>query len=194
MDEPRRIHEHAADNLVFIREAMERAGSFTAVPGWGAVVMGLAGLAAAIVAPAQATPLGWLLAWLVAAAFAAVAGVVAIVVKARQFEVPLFARPARQFALGVAPALLAGALLTAACYRAGAFDLLPGLWLLLYGAGVVAAGTFSIRVVPLMGVLFLFLGAVALFGSPLVAQICLGAGFGLLHIVFGVIIARQHGG
>ncbi len=194
MGDTRRIHERAAENLVFIRDAMERAGSFTAVPGWGGVVMGLAGLAAAIIAPAQPTRTAWLVTWLGAAVVASAAGILAVLIKSRQFDVPFFSRPARQFALSFSPAILAGALLTAACYRSGSFEPLPGLWLLLYGSAIVAGGTFSIRIVPLMGLVFLFLGAIALFSSPLVADICLGAGFGGLHIVFGIIIARNHGG
>lgn len=190
----RRLHDHAADNLVFIRETMARAGSFTAVPGRGGVVMGLAGLAAAIIAPAQATRAEWLVTWLAAAGVAAAVGMVSVILKSRQFDIPFFSRPARQFALSFSPAIFAGILLTAACVRAGAFGLLPGLWLLLYGSAVVAGGTFSVRIVPLMGVLFLFLGAVALFSSPLVGDLCLGAGFGGLHIVFGILIARWHGG
>ncbi|HEX7706871.1 MAG TPA: hypothetical protein VF701_10485 [Thermoanaerobaculia bacterium] len=194
MAEPRRIDEHAAESLGYIRDAMERAGSFTAVPGWGAVVMGLAGLAAAVIAPAQPTPAEWLLAWLAAAAVATIVGILSILIKSRQFGVPFFSRPARQFALSFSPAVLAGILLTVALYRAALFDLLPGLWLLLYGAAVVAGGTFSVRIVPLTGVLFLFLGTIALFSSPVVGEVCLGIGFGGLHIVFGTIIARNHGG
>jgi hypothetical protein len=194
MPETRALHEHAAENLVFIRDAMERAASFTAVPGWGGVVMGLAGLAASIIAPSQPTLVAWLITWLAAAAVALVAGTLAIYMKSRRFGVPFLSRPARQFALTFSPAILAGALLTAACYRAGNFELLPGLWLLLYGSAVIAGGTFSIRIIPLMGVLFLFLGAIALFSSPLVAGIALGAGFGGLHITFGIIIVRYHGG
>ena len=194
MARPRGMRDHAAENLVFIRKTMERAGSFTAVPGWGAVVMGLTGLAAAVIAPAQATSTGWLATWIAAAAIAAPVGLVAVLVKSRQTEVPLFSRPARQFALAFSPAILAGALLTAALYGSGQVDLLPGVWLLLYGSAVVAGGAFSVRIVPLMGLLFLFLGAIALFSSPLVADLCLGGGFGGLQIVFGVVIARRHGG
>jgi hypothetical protein len=192
--DPRRIDEHAAESLGYIRAAMERAGSFTAVPGWGAVVMGLAGLAAAAIAPAQSSRAGWLVTWLAAAAVATIVGLLAILIKSRQFGVPFFSRPARQFALSFSPAVLAGILLTAALYRTDSFDLLPGLWLLLYGAAVIAGGTFSVRIVPLTGVLFLFLGTVALFSSPVVGDVCLAAGFGGLHIIFGTIIARNHGG
>lgn len=193
-DEPAPLYEHAAENLTFIRDAIERAGSFTAVPGWGGVAMGLAGLAAAIIAPGQPTDASWLGTWLATAVLAATIGLLSVLLKSRAAGVPFLSRPARQFALSFSPAILAGALLTAAFYRSGRVDLLPGVWLLLYGAAVAAAGTFSVRVVPLMGILFLFLGAVALFSPPLVGAICLGAGFGGLHIVFGAVIARRYGG
>ena len=193
-EEPSSLHERAAENLVFIRDAMERAGSFTAVPGWGGVVMGLTGVAAAVIAAGQETPGAWLVTWLAAAVVAVAVGAVSMLLKSREAGVPFFSRPARQFAFSYLPPVLAGALLTVALVRAGMDSLLPGAWLLLYGAAVVAAGTYSVRVVPLMGVLFLFLGAIALFSSPIVGQICLGAGFGGLHIVFGAIIARRYGG
>ena len=194
MRDPDRLHEHAAENLLYIRGAMERAGSFTAVPGWGAVVMGLAGLAAAVIAPTQATPVAWLVTWLAAAAFAVTAGVLAILLKSQKVGVSFLSSPARQFALSFSPAVLAGALLTLACVRAETYGFLPGIWLLLYGAAVVAGGAFSVRVVPVTGLLFLFLGAVALFAPPVVADVCLGLGFGGLNLVFGIIIARNHGG
>lgn len=193
-DRPAALHEHAAENLTFIRDTMERAGSFTAVPGWGGVVMGLIGLAAAIIAPTQSTPEAWLITWLAAAVVAAAAGLVAVLLKSRAASVPFFSTPARQFALSFSPAILAGALLTAALWRAGLADLLPGIWLLLYGAAVAAGGTFSIRLIPLMGIIFLFLGAVALFTPPPAGAICLGLGFGVLHIVFGALIGWRHGG
>lgn len=191
---PAPIHEHAADNLTFIRDTMERATSFTAVPGLGGVAMGLVGLAAAIIAPSQKTHDAWLGTWLAAAVVATVIGLLAMVVKARKAGVPLLSRPSRQFALSFSPPIFAGALLTAALYQAGHADVLPGLWLLLYGAAVIGGGTFSARVIPMMGILFLFLGAIALFSSALVAAMALGAGFGVLHIVFGIIIARRYGG
>lgn len=188
------MHEHAAESLLYIRDAMERAGSFTAVPGWGGVVMGLAGLAAAIIAPTQPTPSAWLATWLGAAVLAFVVGVLAVAIKANGSGTALFSGPARQFALSFSPAILVGAVLTVALVSAGLHRLLPGVWLLLYGTAVVAGGSFSVRVVPLMGALFLFLGAVALFSPPRIGNVCLGAGFGVLHIVFGVVIARRYGG
>ena len=85
-------------------------------------------------------------------------------------------------------------MLTIALVWRGTFDVLPGLWLLAYGAGVVAAGSYSVRVVPLLGALLMLLGAVALAVPPGWGNWCLAAGFGGLHIGFGLWIARRHGG
>ena len=49
------LHVRAMDNLHYIRSTMERTGSFTAVPGWGDVAMGLTALIAAYLATRQPT-------------------------------------------------------------------------------------------------------------------------------------------
>jgi hypothetical protein len=182
------------DNLRFIRETMERAGSFTAVPGWGGVAMGVSALGAAAIASRQSTLEHWLATWLLEAVFAMLLAVLAIKRKANAAKGPLLSAPARRFVLSFAPPLLVGGLMTAVLYRAGLPAAIPGAWLLLYGTGVVTGGAFSVRVVPVMGLCFMSLGAVALFcpltwGTPFLA-----VGFGGLHVVFGIIIARRYGG
>ncbi len=189
----RELETHAAENLRFIRQTMERAGSFTAVPGWGGVAMGAVALAAAPLAGRAATPEAWLQVWLAAAAVALIIGIISIFRKARATGLSLRSGPARKFALAFAPPLAVGALLTLALHRAGLDSLLPGVWLLLYGVAVVTGGAYSVPIIPVMGAGFLLLGALALlvpaWGTPLMA-----AGFGALHILFGFIIARRYGG
>jgi len=191
---PVALDDRARDNLRFIRETMERAGSFTAVPGWGGIALGITALGAAAIASRMSRPRDWLMIWLGELAVAiAIAGWTTLS-KARRSGVSLLTGPARRFAYSFAPPILAGALLTAVMVRQGAMGDVPGMWLLLYGTAVVTAGTFSIRVVPLMGLCFLVLGAVALFSPWNWSNGFLAAGFGGLHIVFGGIIARYHGG
>jgi hypothetical protein len=182
------------DNLSFIRQTMERATAFTAVPGWGGVAMGLTACVAAAVARARLTPLDWLLTWLGAAAVALTIGGVAMRAKARRAGTPVLSYSGRRFVLSFVPPLVVGGLLTAAMVRANLHAALPGTWLLLYGTGVVTGGAFSVRVVPLMGICFMLLGAAALFGPPSWGDSFMVAGFGGLHILFGLIIARRYGG
>lgn len=188
------LHERAAENLRFIRETMERAGGFTAVPGWGGVAMGATALAAAALAARQPTPGRWLAVWLGEALLAVALALGAMALKARRSSTRLFSAAGRKFVLSFFPPVLAGALLTAALYREGDPALLPGVWLLLYGVGVVTAGTFSVRVVPIMGGCILLLGAAALFSPATWGDAYLAAGFGALEIGFGLWIARRHGG
>ena len=182
------------EDLRFIRETMESAASFTAVPGWGGVTIGITALAAALVAVLRPQSWWWVGVWGIEALCAVAVGVSALFWKARKVQTSLFSRPGRKFALGLFPPMLAAAVLSIVLYRAGVFHLLPGVWLLLYGAGVMTAGTYSVRVVPMMGVCFMVAGMGALFCPLAWANWIMAAGFGGLHIVFGTIIARRYGG
>ncbi len=188
------LHARAMDNLRFIRETMERAAPLTAVSGWGEVAIGVTASLAAFVATRQAAFGAWLAIWMAALLGSLVIAVYAMARKAHAVEMPLLSGPGRKFALSFTPPVVVGALLTVVLFRAGLKDLIPGIWLLLYGTGVVTGGTFSVGIVPVMGVCFMLMGAVALFCPPSWGNAFLAAGFGGLHIVFGIIIARRHGG
>ena len=188
------LDRHARENLHFIRDTMERASSFTAVSGWGGVGMGITAFLAAALATQQSAPDAWLAVWLGEAIVASGIAVFSVGWKSRAAKMPLLSGPARKFALGLFPTLLAGALLTLALYRAGNTDALPGLWLLLYGTAVVTGGAFSVKIVPVMGLSFMGFGAVALFSPAAWGNAFMAAGFGGMHMVFGILIARRHGG
>jgi hypothetical protein len=190
---PVALHDRAFENLRFIRDAMERASAFTAVPGLGGVGMGVTALVAAFVAAGQATRGAWVLVWLGEAVLSLSIGIVAMSWKARRAGVSLMRGAGRRFALSFAPPLLVGALLTAGLIRAGAYELLPATWLLTYGTAVVTGGAFSVPVVPVLGVCFMVTGAVAVI-VPAWGNWLMGLGFGGLEIGFGVYIARRHGG
>ncbi len=182
------------DNLRYIRRTLERAGSFTAVPGIGGMLMGSTALAAAWFAERQQASERWLAVWLAECMVALAIGIAAAAIKARRAKMPLLSGPGYKFIAGFAPAMLAGALLTAVLFRHGDVAFLPGVWVLLYGAGVVSGGGASVRIVPLMGACFMLAGALALMWPALPRDILLAAAFGGLHIVFGTIIAVKYGG
>ncbi|OLD79521.1 MAG: hypothetical protein AUF67_15775 [Acidobacteria bacterium 13_1_20CM_58_21] len=188
------IDARAADHLRYIRETMERAAEFTAVPGWGGVAMGVTALMAALAASRQTTPRAWLAVWLIEAFVAVAIAAPAAATKAHRANSALFSGPGRKFVLSFAPPIVVGGLLTFALYHADFLAALPGVWLLLYGTAIVTGGAFSVRVVPVMGLCLMLLGAAALFAPPLWGDAFMAAGFGVVQIGFGWWIARHFGG
>jgi hypothetical protein len=188
----------AMDDLRFIRTAMEGASGFTSVPGaWLAVVGGLAlGTVACLRFVADAAPgsEGWVVAWAIAAALSLATGAWMLRRKASGVPGGRASRPGRKLVLGVGAPLAAGLLASLGAWRAGVPDLLPGLWLASYGAGVLAGGAFSPRPVLALGGCCLALGGAAFFAPLAFADALLGAGFGALHLGCGLVIARRHGG
>jgi len=191
----RSIHAHAAEDLRFIREAMARATEFTALPGWGGVLMGISALVTAVVSGPPDGSRRWMLIWLADAVVAASIALIAMTIKARRSGTPLStAAPAFRFALAYIPPFVAGMVLTPVFATMGLMARLPGCWLLLYGTAVATGGALSVRIVPVMGLCFMVLGAAAFAVPAAWGHWLMGAGFGGLHIVFGLVIARRYGG
>jgi len=192
--EPIPIDARAADHLRYIRETMESAAEFTAVPGWGGVAMGITALVAAFIASRQVTPRAWLTVWLIEAFVAVAIAAPTAATKAHRANSALFSGPGRKFVLSFAPPIVVGGLLTFALFQAGLPTALPGVWLLLYGTAIVTGGAFSVRIVPVMGLCLILLGAAALIGPARWGDAWMAAGFGTVQIGFGWWIARHYGG
>src|SRR5262245_19842058 len=174
---------------------MARASEFTAVPGWGGIFMGISALIMAPIAGPPDDTARWVVLWFADAAVAATIALVAIAIKSKRSGAPLSkATPARRFALAFLPPLIAGTILTPVFAMMGLVARLPGCWLLMYGTAVATGGAFSVRVVPLMGICFMALGAIAFVAPAAWGHWLMALGFGGLHIIFGTIIARSYGG
>jgi len=183
-----------ADQLRFIRRTMEAAGAFTAVSGAGQIAVGSIGLVAAMMAAQTSTSGRWLAVWLGAAVVAVAVSGLTIARKAARLHLPLWSGPTRRFAISFFPALVAGAILTLFLFPTEVADRLPGVWLLVYGAGVTAGGAASLRLVPVMGVCLMGIGAAALAAPAAWGDGFMAFGFGVVHILFGIRLARRHGG
>src|ERR1051325_3427359 len=175
--DPPEMQARAMDNLRFIRETMERAATFTAVSGWGEVVIGATAVAAALIASRQATPTGWVATWLAEAGIAAGISVASMAIKSHAANMPLISGPIRKLVVSFSPSIAVGAVLTIVLANRDLGVLLPGVWMLLYGAGVIAAGSYSVPIVPVMGAAFIVLGTVALATPASLATTWLILGF-----------------
>lgn len=191
--QPRLLPAGAVDDLRFIRQTMERSAAFTAVSGWGQIAVGVSALVAAWVA-AQRAPLPWLRVWLVEAGIAVALALGTTQHKAARAGLPLTSGPGRKFALSLLPPVLAGLVMTVVMVRGGLVRDLPGMWLMLYGAGVVTGGAFSVAIVPVMGICFMTLGVTAFMSPAAWGNGFMAAGFGGLHVIFGFLILRRYGG
>lgn len=185
----RSLHGRAHDDLRFIRATMERAARFTCVPGWGGALMGVIALTASPLAALSGTPGRWLAVWLVAACIATAVGVSDMLHKARRERTSLRSGPAARFALGLLPGFAAGAVLSIAFVRLGQFELLPGTWMLLYGAAIASASSFTLASVRWMGLAFLACGALAFATPSSWGDAWMAVSFGGLHAAFGAWIA-----
>ena len=188
------LHDRAMDNLRYIRETMERATPFTGISGTGEMAIGATALVASLIAAQQTTFNSWLAIWLAEALISLLIAGWSMDRKARAVQMPLFSGSGRKAVFSLAPPVIAGGLLTIVLVRAGLPTAIPGVWLLLYGTGVITGGMFSVRAVPAMGLCFMVLGAVALFSPPAFANWFMAVGFGGLHVLFGAIIVRKYGG
>jgi hypothetical protein len=193
-NEPVRLDDRAIDNLRFIRETMERSTHFTAVPGYGGILMGVTAIGAAYIANQQPTLHAWLLVWLTEALLAFAIGLLAMWQKTKIAKTSLLSAPARKFAFGFLPALLCGVVITLGLWRYEHYEMMAPVWMLLYGAAIVTGGAFSVRVVPVMGWIFMAAGAIAFLFPSTYRDIFMTATFGVTHVVFGLIIARRYGG
>ena len=188
------LHDRAIDNLRYIRETMERATPFTGISGSGEIAIGATALVASVIAAQQSNFKLWLAIWLAEALISLLIAGWSMDRKSRAVGMPLVSGPGRKVVFSLSPPIIAGGLLTIVLVRAGLTNAIPGMWLLLYGTGVITGGMFSVRAVPAMGLCFMALGAIALFSPPTFANWFMAVGFGGLHVLFGAIIVRRYGG
>jgi hypothetical protein len=184
----------AAAHLRYIRDTIEAAQTFTTIPGKGCIAMGIAAVAAAALESVPALRDHWLPIWLAAAVLSAAVALFFMEEKARRQGLSLRRTVATRFFLTLAPAVVAGGILTVALMDSAGREVIAGIWLLLYGVAIAGCGVFSLGLVLIAGFAFMGLGAVTLAAPDAWAPWLLGAGFGGIHLVLGLLIMRDHGG
>ena len=189
---PTALHDVAAEHLQVIHRTVAGAATFRGTSGWVTAGLGVVALVVSALTwrlPAEE----WLTWWAILGPIAFAIGAVGVIAKTRGSTQPLWGPAGRRFLLGLLPSLAAGAVLSLVLLRLGHIELLPGVWLLTFGLGITACGLASTRIVPAMGISFLLLAPLALF-EPSWGRALLAIGFGGFQLMFGVLIARQHGG
>jgi len=192
--EPTSIGTGAAENLRYIRNTIEAAQTFTAIPAKGCFAMGLIAGAAALLETLPLLAPHWLALWLGAAALACGSALYFMEAKAFSLGLSLKRAVAQRFFMSVVPAFAAGGILTFALLNIATRPVITSLWLLMYGVGLTACGAFSVPAVLKGGIAFMALGTVALLLPAEAAPTLLAVGFGGIHLALGFVIGRYYGG
>ncbi|MBA4304972.1 MAG: hypothetical protein C0424_12155 [Sphingobacteriaceae bacterium] len=193
-------------DLQAIRSMMQRSSKFLSLSGWSGVMAGIYGLLAAYIAvfrldfdPIVLQAIGFtdweafaeLRGMMVLAALLLVLSIGTAAWMARrkankQGEV-VWTAASRRLLADLAVPLLTGGMLLLAFTWLGAFSLLLPISLLFYGITLYQAGPVTYTALRILGLLNLALGFLALL-LPEHAMLFWAAGFGLLHIVYGLFI------
>lgn len=194
--------EAAHEQLLYIRRTLDAAGRLSAVSGWSLAIAGTFALAG-VGANAWITGAPWnpgarsgaaLWVWAGVLALSAPVVLVGMYRKSLQMRAPIQPPLLRRILWSVCPALFLGALLTAVALGAHTPVWLPVIWLGCYGAAVTSGGLVSVPPIRTMGVCFMLAATGAAFSPPEALLGWLATGFGWLHLVFGVLIARRYNG
>ena len=181
--------EHAEHTLETIRTLMERSQRYEHISGYSGLVAGTAvilGCAALGLNLLQFDPhTNFALVWSAVFTIALAGHLLLTFGRARQRSEPVWSRQARTVLLAVLPGFGAALAVTVLMWRLDRLDLLPALWLTLYGSGALATRFFAPWSIAWLGATCLALGIIALVVPHSHAILTMGLGFGVTHIGFG---------
>lgn len=182
--------EHAEHTLETIRTLMERSQRYEHVSGYSGLLAGTAAMLGCAALGFHRLPFdprtNFAVVWIAVFAVAFAGHLLFTFGRARQRGEPVWSRQARTILLAVLPSFGAALAVTAVTWRLDRLDLLPALWLTLYGCGALATSFFAPRSIAWLGATCLALGIGSLLAPHSHAILTMAVGFGVTHIGFGV--------
>ena len=184
--------ERAEHTLETIRTLMDRSQRYEHLSGYSGLLAGGTALLGCAALGFNLLPFGprldFAVVWSTVFAVAFAGHLVITFGRARQRGEPVWSRQARTVLLAVLPSLGASVAITVLMGRLDRLDLLPALWLLLYGCGALATSFFAPRSIAWLGATCLTMGIISLVVLSGHAIMTMALGFGATHIAFGVSV------
>jgi hypothetical protein len=181
--------EHAEHTLETIRTLMDRSQRYEHLSGYSGLLAGFTAILGCAILSLNLLPfdprIDFAVVWSAVFAVAFAGHLVITFGRARQRAEPVWSRQARTVLLAVLPSFGVGLVITILMGRLDRLDLLPSLWLLLYGCGALATSFFAPRSIAWLGTTCLVIGVVSLLVFPGHAIVTMAVGFGATHISLG---------
>jgi hypothetical protein len=195
----------AGRDLKKIRDIMEKTAPFLSLSGLSGIAAGLAGTAAGVIIMLKIQS-AWIssdllndllsdhqmkrffaVLLLTALVLALLGSFIITAVNTLRKNQPLWVISSIRFAENLFIPLLAGSILLAAFYIHKDYQYFIPVMLLFFGLSLYTASQSSREEIRILGILDICLGIISLFYIP-AGLICWTAGFGLLNIVYGIIM------
>lgn len=189
--------KEALSSLETIRTILERSTHYTHIAPSGIIAGGIAACAAAVWGAifniGFDRSLEFLLLWSVAFLLALAAGLGASARRARQRGEAFWSRKLQFVMAGFLCPAVGAILLTAALYDISNMQLCPGVWMVFYGIAILSVGVVLDWEFRATAWAFLVVGSAALFVLRDHPHLCLGLGFGGLHVALGAFRLAMEG-
>jgi hypothetical protein len=197
--------DEAQARMAEVQRIMERTTLYTLLPGAPAVIGGVIVLIGCVVSFAMIrsvdfeqvlglsikAQVGFCILWAAIGIVAIAQEILLMARAARSQGLSPTARPARFAAFSLTPSVVVAMVLTMKFLLDCTIGYIVPVWMMCYGTGVYAAGLFSVRLPRLLGLTFIVMGAAGLLLFPKYDVILAGLSFGLLHIIFGLVVLQR---
>jgi len=209
--------DNSLDTLQEIRSMMERSARFLSLSGWSGVWAGVVALVGAGVAHKlvsshssdgshfdnyneaaqsqfryQVSTLDFLLFAVLVFSVAFIGGFYFTYRKNKKDGIKIWNSASRKMVINLAIPLLAGAATVLAFVLKGDWMYVAPVCLIFYGLALINGSKYTVSDIKYLGLLEVVLGCLGLFISPGYGLYLWAAGFGVLHIVYGIIMWRKY--
>lgn len=191
--------EESLETLKDIKRMMERSSRFISLSGLSGISAGVCALAGAYMA------VGWFSAYsrggmdahaLKTRLLFLAMGILAAALltssfftwrKARKLGLPIWDRTARKVLINMAIPLVAGGFFVLGLYSRSDWELIAPSCLVFYGLALVNTSKYTLNDIRTLGILEILLGCINLYIASW-NLLCWALGFGVLHIIYGLIM------
>ncbi len=199
------------DDLKDIKDLMNRSSKFISLSGWSGISIGIVALIAAFIAHLKIKNWYTLNSFdgiingkaidalkedlLIIAAITLILslgfGIIFTINKSKRINQKLWSKQSKTLLINLLIPLIIGGILCLLFIQKGNYGVVAPLTLLFYGLALINASSYTIGEIKSLGILNCILGLIGVYQIG-IGIILWGIGFGVLHIIYGILMKIKH--